>query len=392
MVSYYNSLAMFPQPGRPAPSSNPSIYSSYGHAYPSAYSSGVGVPGAPQHDQNSNFQLYAGFSAADLGHSGATWPHSSAHHAAWSAQFPSSGSCRTNYESWATGPLEPPLPPGGNSPATPNSDVGGGGGLASPRSPGQPFSDRTEGESGSPPPPNDFGTITSSSHFKPSLTPPLYKTEPPSSSVSELGLPASITVTAGPPPNMSLGPDLDQECHSPSESLTSSRPQPARSPFEWMKKPSYPSPTESRSDPNDIIAARTRTKDKYRVVYSDHQRLELEKEFHYSRYITIRRKAELSNAIGLSERQVKIWFQNRRAKERRSLKKQDDTLLKDKLDSSLVSPFSPPSHVMMGNAGLEPSHFAPNSLSHLGFATHPQHHHFATGFSSQGFPPLMKFE
>ena len=51
-------------------------------------------------------------------------------------------------------------------------------------------------------------------------------------------------------------------------------------------------------------AGRTRTKDKYRVVYSDHQRLELEKEFHYSRYITIRRKAELANMIGLSERQV----------------------------------------------------------------------------------------
>ncbi|NWS30063.1 CDX2 protein, partial [Polioptila caerulea] len=59
-------------------------------------------------------------------------------------------------------------------------------------------------------------------------------------------------------------------------------------------------------------AVKTRTKDKYRVVYTDHQRLELEKEFHYSRYITIRRKAELASNLGLSERQVKIWFQNRR--------------------------------------------------------------------------------
>ena len=42
------------------------------------------------------------------------------------------------------------------------------------------------------------------------------------------------------------------------------------------------------------------------MVYSDHQRLELEKEFHYSRYITIRRKAELANSVGLSERQVKM--------------------------------------------------------------------------------------
>ena len=42
------------------------------------------------------------------------------------------------------------------------------------------------------------------------------------------------------------------------------------------------------------------------MVYSDHQRLELEKEFHYSRYITIRRKAELAQVLSLSERQVGV--------------------------------------------------------------------------------------
>ncbi|KAM9357017.1 homeobox protein CHOX-CAD-like [Symphorus nematophorus] len=81
-------------------------------------------------------------------------------------------------------------------------------------------------------------------------------------------------------------------------------------------------PFSSRRRPHEPIrppvsGGKTRTKDKYRVVYTDQQRLELEKEFQLNRYITMRRKAELSLALGLSERQVKIWFQNRRAKERK---------------------------------------------------------------------------
>lgn len=69
------------------------------------------------------------------------------------------------------------------------------------------------------------------------------------------------------------------------------------------------------------------------MVYTDHQRVELEKEFYYSRYITIRRKAELATNLGLSERQVKIWFQNRRAKERKQVKKGGNVYLKDSSSS-----------------------------------------------------------
>uniref|UniRef100_A0A1B0AIR6 Homeobox domain-containing protein n=1 Tax=Glossina pallidipes TaxID=7398 RepID=A0A1B0AIR6_GLOPL len=74
------------------------------------------------------------------------------------------------------------------------------------------------------------------------------------------------------------------------------------------------------------LRKRTRTNDKYRVVYTDYQRLELEKEYCTSNYITIRRKTELAQTLSLSERQVKIWFQNRRAKARKQNKKSNDTL------------------------------------------------------------------
>ncbi|CAI9731616.1 CDX-1 isoform X1 [Octopus vulgaris] len=116
-----------------------------------------------------------------------------------------------------------------------------------------------------------------------------------------------------------------------------------RHPFEWMRTPQNNASRTKR-------IGRTRTKDKYRSVYTDHQRLELEKEFHYNVYIDVVRKAELAQELGLSQRQIKIWFQNRRAKDRKLRQRQatrdvsvklepKDSLL---LSSSLPSPQDSP--------------------------------------------------
>ncbi|NWI61693.1 CDX4 protein, partial [Calyptomena viridis] len=130
----------------------------------------------------------------------------------------------------------------------------------------------------------------------------------PSSAAAQLGTAGTAQGPYSPAEYSSLQPGGAPA--QPPSAQHSSPSSHRHSSYEWMRKAVPANAT-----------GKTRTKEKYRVVYTDHQRLELEKEFHCNRYITIRRKSELAANLGLSERQVKIWFQNRRAKERKMLKK-----------------------------------------------------------------------
>lgn len=100
---------------------------------------------------------------------------------------------------------------------------------------------------------------------------------------------------------------------------------------------------------------------KPRTIYSSLQLQQLNKRFHRTQYLALPERAELAATMGLTQTQVKIWFQNRRSKVKKIMKQSPSSMNQPNSSNDVTKTLSSPTKSVSNQPMSSPHSTQPDS-------------------------------